>query len=280
MDKSKVTRRDLKHNFLKQIIIRADFRGVDEDEISQSLSTIKEYLKENQYIRYRTETASEIDYRLNDPQSGEIPIPVPSNIRRTEVHVFQNKEQGIYVRLSTSFVLISIESAKYKDCLTYCQNIYDLLNRIQSNASFFELCRFGIRKINNCIIMDEKLINKYFESNVIKLYKEPDTQIRSKVSVSRDFFTINNYYNVNFLRTIVCGETSDKKNAYQITIDSDIYVTEEYCSYVMSNFKDKSNEMNEYLFCIYKNSVKEELIGMLSQEKFDSNMIIGVENNG
>lgn len=62
MNKANVTRSDLKHNFIKRIIIRADFRGVDEEEITQSLAVIKEYLKGNQYIRYTKETANEIDY--------------------------------------------------------------------------------------------------------------------------------------------------------------------------------------------------------------------------
>ena len=105
MDKTSVAREALKHNFLKRIIIRADFRGVDEDELAQSLASIKKYLIDNQYIRSWKETANEVDYRLDDPQPGEIPTPVPSDIRRTEVHVFQHIEPGIKVRLSSSFVL-------------------------------------------------------------------------------------------------------------------------------------------------------------------------------
>ncbi len=280
MNKTNVTRSDLKHNFLKRIIIRADFRGVDEEEITQSLAVIKEYLKGNQYIRYTKETANEIDYRLDDPQSGEIPMPVPSSIRRTEVHVFQNIEPGICVRLSASFVFISIESAKYKNCLSYCQNICDLLNAIKDKASFFELCRFGIRKINQCLIWDEALINKYFEPHVLKLYKGCQDQSLSKVSELRDFFSLDNYYDVNFTRTIVCGEASNGRNAYQLTLDTDIYVQEEHCGNLITNFNDKSKDMNEYLFCVYKDSITEEFIGLLSQEEFESNSeIIGVEKN-
>ena len=280
MDKTKVTRDVLKHNFLKRILIRADFRGVDEEEITQSLAFIKEYLKEKQYTRNWKETANEVDYRLEDPQSGEIPMPVPSNIRRTEVYVFQNKEPGIFVRLSSSFVIIMIESAKYNNCLTYCKNIYDLLNIIKAKASFFELYRFGIRKTNQCIIWDEALIEKYFEPHVLKLYKGFHDVSQSKVSESRDFFSVKNYYDVNFIRTIVCGKANDGRNAYQLTLDSDIYVLEDHCSDLVVNFNDKAEEMNEYLFCVYIDSITEKFVSMLSQEVFESNdEIIGVEKN-
>lgn len=280
MDKTSVKRSDLKHNFLKRIIIRADFRGVDEDEIAQSLASIKEYLKDKQYIRSRKETANEIDYRLDDPQPGEIPVPIPSSIRRTEVHVFQNEEPGVSVRLSASFVLIVIESAKYKNCLTYCENIHDLLNMIKDKASFFELYRFGIRKTNQCIIWDKSLINKYFEPHVLSLYKGCQNLSQSKVSESRDFFSLNNSFDVNFVRTIVCGVASDGRNAYQLTLDSDIYVLEEQCSGLIDNFTDKSNEMNEYLFCVYKDSITKDFICLLSKEEFENhNEVSGVDRN-
>lgn len=55
---------------------------------------------------------------------------------------------------------------------------------------------------------------------------------------------------------------------------------EEHCSDLIENYGVKSNEMNEFLFGIYKDSITEEFIEKLSQEVFiDNNEIIGVEKN-
>lgn len=128
--------------------------------------------------------------------------------------------------------------------------------------------------------MDKSLINKYFEPHVLNLYKGCQNLSQSKVSESRDFFSLNNSFDVNFVRTIVCGVASDGRNAYQLTLDSDIYVLEEQCSGLIDNFTDKSNEMNEYLFCVYKDSITKDFICLLSKEEFENhNEVSGVDRN-
>lgn len=280
MDKNTVSRADLKHNFLKQIIIRADYRGVDEDEITKALPSIRAYLKDNGYIRYRTEVANEVDFHLEDPEEGTVPMPIPDNIRRTTVHVFQHAESGISVRLSPAFVLIAIESAKYKNCLTYCNNINEIIKSIQSNSDFFELVRFGIRKINQCILLDIQKLNYYFEKHLFKMYEGYPDIDRRKTFQSKECFSVVDKYDVNLICTVICGEANNGKPAYQVTFDSDIYVLEEHCNTFISDFSSETERMNNVLFDLYKDSITESFINALSESVFnDKNEILGVENN-
>lgn len=137
MEKSNIKREDLKHNFLKKIIIRADYRGVDQDEIDVSLPMIKKYLNENGYVKCRKEVAKEIDFQLEDPDNNDDIISKVNNIRKSIVYSFQNGEDGIFIKISPSFVFVSIEMAKYKNCLTYCKELDEVIKLIQKNSRFF-----------------------------------------------------------------------------------------------------------------------------------------------
>lgn len=280
MDKASITRETLKHNFLKQIVVRADYRGVDEDEILKALPKIREYLKNNKYVRYRTEIANEVDFHLEDPEEGTLPMPVPDSIRRTTVHVFQHSETGIFVRLSAAFVLISIESARYQNCLVYCNDLYKVLMIVKDNSDFFELMRFGIRKVNQCILLNVEKLNDYFNVNLFKLYNGRLDISRNKTFQSKDCFSVQNKYDVNLICTVVCGEANNGNLAYQIILDSDIYILENHCMELLDDFENKAEAMNDVLFELYKDAITDEFISKLTQPSFDSNNeIIGVEKN-
>lgn len=278
MEKLCIKREDLKHNFLKKIIIRADYRGVDETEIDKTLPLIKDYLKEQKYIKYRTEVAKEVDFLLEDPDTDNDIITKVNDVRKSIVHSFQNEEEGIYIKLSTSFVFVSIEMAKYKSCLTYCDELEQIIKYIKANSQFFELVRFGIRKINQCILLNVSKLNEYFEESFFHFHNFDET-IKSKTFQSKECFFINSY-DMNVICTIVCGETNDHKLAYQVTFDSDIYLQEERCSQLLSSFSKNVSEMNETLFTIYKEAITLNFLKLLQSETFENyDDISGVEKN-
>lgn len=279
MEKSSIKRENLKHNFLKQIIIRADYRGVDEVEITQILPQIKDYLNSQNYVKYRTEVAKEIDFQLEYPNTDMEFITKSSNVRQTIVHVFQNKESGIFVKISSSFVFATIEMAKYQNCLKYCTEIEEIINYIKIKAKFFELVRFGIRKINQCILLDVSKLNDYFEDKLFRLYNINELT-QSKTFQSKDCFAIKDLFDVNLICTIVCGEINDQTPAYQVTFDSDIYLLEEHCLKLQDSFSSTATEMNEFLFEIYKEAITLPFLEKLMKPDFVNNdEINGVEKN-
>lgn len=141
------------------------------------------------------------------------------------------------------------------------------------------MVRFGIRKINQCILLDVSKLNDYFEEKFFRLYKM-DGSIKSKTYESKECFILNDSYNMNIICTIVCGETNDHTLAYQVLFDSDIYLSEERCQKLLVTFQENVSEMNENLFMIYKEAITYQFLEKLRSEDFVSNgEIIGVEKN-
>lgn len=71
MDKNSIDRKKLKYNFLKKIIIRFDYDGMDDTELDQVISSISMELKKHDYTSRTVETEKEMQFEFNDPESGD-----------------------------------------------------------------------------------------------------------------------------------------------------------------------------------------------------------------
>ena len=65
MVKNEIGREALKYNFLKKIIIRFDYDGMDDTELDQVLSDVSLKLKEYGYTNRTTETATEMQIQFD-----------------------------------------------------------------------------------------------------------------------------------------------------------------------------------------------------------------------
>ena len=275
-NRESLTRADLKHNFLKTIIIRFDYSGISEPELEGVISKIKPVLFEKGYYRLSIELATEMDFQLDDPERVEMEgLPV-QGVRRQKVYVFKNQNEGIQLKLSPVFAFILIEKTKYIRFTDYSGTLLDVVNIIKGEIPFFNPTRFGLRKINQCIINDAKLINTYFEPAYFRLFSINADDF-SKISEAKDCI-IHQNYNINFTRTIVHGEL-DGKDAFQLVLDSDIYLLETDGVHALLNDPQMLNPMNELLFDIYKMVLTEQFIGKLQMDCFTDKEIKGVERN-
>lgn len=280
MVKNEIGREALKYNFLKKIIIRFDYDGMDDTELDQVLSDVSLKLREYGYTNRTTETATEMQIQFDDPESGNYSEVYGKKVREQKVFVFHNENPQVKLGISSSSACINIEETKYVDCLIYCDVLWKVMKIISESGKvpFFEFKRFGLRKINQCFLRDIKCLNEYFEPAHFHVFKfQDESSIKEKVMQIRESLEIADY-NVNLNRMLIRGELGGEE-AYQVNYDTDIYLLDESIEELIQN-EEKIAEMNNWLFALYKDAVTETFLNQLIEGTFDRDMIIGVEANG
>lgn len=274
--KEKVKREDIKYNFLKNIVIRFDFDGMDDSELDVVVRKISPEMKERGYNERTFEISKKMDINLQDPETVEYDGLTVKNVRQQKVFTFHNIDPQVKLKLSSSYAFISINKTKYVNCLDYCNILLYVMKVIKENVTYFSCRRFGLRKINQCYLMDIKQLGHYFKEKHYKLYSFGEDSM-PKVMQLKDSLFIKNY-NVNLIRTITCGEI-DGEEAYQINFDSDIYLLGNEDGMKVIENDGEAAAMNEVLFALYKDVVTEAFIKELIDGTFNSEIIRGIESN-
>lgn len=273
--KENFKREDIHYNFLKNITIRFDFDGVDESELEGVLGKISQELKKKGYTSRTKEICKEMDFNIDDPEKIETDGLFARNVRQQQVFVFHNKDEHIKLKISSTFAFISINKTKYVNCLEYCGVLLKVMKIVRKEVTYFNCRRFGLRKINQCFLMDITKLNDFFESKHYHLFHFGEKS-NPKVTQLKDSFFVGDY-NINLMRTIVRGEIGDQE-AYQIIFDSDIYIlgNQEVHSLIL---EEGVSNMNDILFELYKDVVTEKFLQQLNDGTFDEQIIKGVEKN-
>lgn len=168
--KNDVRRENLKNNFLKNIIVRFDYTGIAEVELDSIIAKVKPIFKTDGYNKLKEEYLTEMDFQLQDPESIEMDgLPV-KEIRKKRAYVFINDEKGIECKISTQFTFVSIQSQKYISFSEYSKTLMNVITTLKDEVEFLNCIRFGIRKVNQCIIKDIYSINKYFDTKFFQIY--------------------------------------------------------------------------------------------------------------
>lgn len=168
--KKSINRKDIRYNFLKNITIRFDFDGVDEAELGVVIQEISPVLKEKGYISRTMDICKEMDFKIDDPEKIETDGLAVRNIRQQQVYVFHNQDPQVKLRISSTFAIISINKTKYVNCLDYCDVLLDVMKSIKDKVTYFNCRRFGLRKINQCILMDIAKLNDFFEEQHYRVF--------------------------------------------------------------------------------------------------------------
>lgn len=279
LKKIEIKRQDIKYNFLKKIILRFDFQGMDESELESVVNEVSILLKEKEcgYISKRREVSNSTEYYIEDPESNETEGLYTGSAREQYVYVFENKNPQVKLKISSSFVVIAINKTKYVDCLEYCDTLLKIMNKIKEMVPFFSCLRFGIRKINQCYLFDKDKLNKYFEKSHFQIYSYGKDS-RIKVSEKTDHMFIGDY-NLNLIRTVVYGQIYGK-DAYKINYDSDLYLLgNEEIAEVLKGGISKIEVMNNILFDLYKDAITIEFLNELIDGSYNENEIDGVMKN-
>lgn len=267
-----VKREDIKFNFLKKIIIRIDFDGIEQLELEKAIEQISLILKDEGYTSRRTELCSGFELGINDPVLRGDELPTVQHVNAKKIYVFGKSDCDIKVKISTSFTLIDINKTKYVDCLKHIGLLLRVVNSVKKESGYFRVKRIGLRKINNCIFRDIEKLNDYFKKEYFPLIRYQNCTDIKTMELS-DTFSVDDRYNINFKRSIVQGEYNNQK-AYQVVLDSDIYL---YSEEIIS--EQEFEIINDYLYSLYINCLTCDFINKLMGEGVDNKEIIGVESN-
>lgn len=123
----------LKYNFLKKIIIRFDYDGMDDTELDLVISDISMELKKHGYTSRTVGTAKEMQIQINDPESGENPELYGRKVREQKVYIFHNENPKVKLNISSDCAYIAIEEAKYVNCLIYCNVLRNVMKIVSES---------------------------------------------------------------------------------------------------------------------------------------------------
>jgi uncharacterized protein (TIGR04255 family) len=286
MNKS-VKRKDIKYNFLKKIIIRVDFNGILERELEKSIEELKVYFKEKMFNRFYESFINEVDFEIKDPEQIETQRMIPINeLRKTKSYIFCKEENAIEVQISKYFMSVTIDYNKYIEFETISKLFYEAFKKIVDNNNYIRVLRLGLRKINNCILLElsrlDEIVKMNFFLNLNSYLVIYDLPILNKQNI--DTFIYKNT-NVNLIRYLSGGTLSldgEDKDAYQLVLDIDSYKNdEEYLNGIILNDKvyEELIEYNTILFNTYINLLNDNFVSCLQSGVFDNTLVLGVEKN-
>ena len=267
MEREILQRSDLKKNFLKEIIMRLDFQGVLQAEMERILMEVKPYLKEKSFNRYE-EKEKVKNQIINDDDSI-------TDVKSQISYVFMSDVMGYTIKLSVSSIILTIRTQGYSSFDEYAELFTFIAKEYKRKIDFFTVKRFGLRKINFCFSDNREVIKKYF-NNAYFNCESPATGFESQTTKRIDRLS-NGIHSINMRYAIEQGQLENDL-VYKVTLDSDIYVTDQSEIERLLFKEDSINELNETLFRIYLNAITEDFIKILCSDE-DPVDIIGVENN-
>ena len=263
----KLERNQLKKNFLKEIIMRLDFQGVLQTEMEKVLLRVKPYLKEKAFNRY------------NEKVNNQAVIEGISIKDATSqiVYSFMDENSGYTLDLSATSIVLSVKTVGYSPFENYSEIFSYVASVYKDEIDFFTVVRFGFRKINFCFVKELDQIGNYFESKYYGV-EEPITEF-DIATVNRTSRLSDGKKNINLRYIIEQGEI-DCDLYFKVTLDSDIYSTDEETIIRAMADKNELSAINETLFRIYCGVISDQLMAILLSE--DDNLpegLVGVENN-
>lgn len=269
LSNSDVKRQDFKHNFLKTIIVRADFQGVFEPEMEKVVPEVKVWAKEHGYA-YAEKPANHVNIVLNNGL-----FKSEQNVQK--IYSFSNITNGFTLDVTKEFVCLKIQTNCYIPFEDYSEIVPEITKLFESNVTYFSVIRFGLRKINKCCVADKDDINKLFNNLYVSYYNE----LEDLTNISSGHTNVFEYskYKFNYITNIVKTQ-KDNKDVYDVVIDIDAYARDNETIEELMKDEQKQSEVNDLVFKIYKSSLSEEFINMLtSDDGISEERVSGVSTN-
>ncbi len=256
MSKDEINREDLNTNFLKQTIIRLDYDMLFEKDIEKFIEKIYQYLIGKEY-RMNTNTLSSFNVNINMDEANNITNNF--NTDNENYSSFINKEGNITLDITKQFIAMNIYYNKFEKFEQILEIFNEVIKYLRDIRIGFSFNRIGIRKINAFGIEHISKINNYIEETTFNFSYKDSKENSSNLIIknSTEVFTIDVYKvnkNVNVANGIMIDQNKKENSIYQVVLDIDIYNDE-----IEKNNIDLI-KMNNTLFKIYKDSIKEDFL--------------------
>lgn len=281
-------RGDLKNNFLRRIILRLDYNGVI--DIKETLVELQKFLKSIGFVDMMSGFISEVEFELNDPILIESQSSIPlKELNKIETYKFQTADKNTFLEVNRLFVALSINSENYCVFEDYRDKFIEIIELIGKKNEYLKPTRLGLRKINNCILLNRTKFAEYFN---------PEYYRDISVSLKKDGFESDTLdskcidtvyykrYMFNYIRCLTQGtlrKDSEEQDVYQVSLDIDGYSNDsewlKNLNLDKTKFKFALDEINDALFNLYLKTLSKNFISKLSvaENKFED--ILGVKSN-
>ena len=127
-------RTSLKHNFLKNIIIRADFGGLAESEIGDCFEQIKEILLHNSYDTFMQKESTQMMFKIFDPEQVVQDGLHVNNVEKHKVYVFGNEKKDRIFQLSNTMAVMMLSPRHYTPFEDYARPFMDIIDILRKKA--------------------------------------------------------------------------------------------------------------------------------------------------
>ena len=276
MKKNQIKREYLKSDFLKQTIVRVDYDYMFDEYIEEIMKNIDSFLGEKGYSiknSFMSQFGLKVDFdKLNSDINTNIMDTINVETDKREKYVsFINEEKHIKIDITREYSAITIEYIDHIHFDEICEIFNKIYNELPRARKNIKIKRLGLRKINVYMMKDITKIKDYFEKNVFTFSSSNLDTYQFIGKNSYDNYKYKEYI-VNQIANITQGylqTNTEPKLLNQLTLDFDIYIE--------SPVKEASlGDMNDSIFEIYKNSLTEDFLNNLLNEKFSSEEIFKI----
>ena len=207
--KKEIKRSDFKYNFLKKIIMRIDYTGILDLELEKTIILLKEMLQDSGFVNLKEEYINEVDFDLKDPEKIETQLVIPiSELKKNKAFIFTTENNNMSLQVTRFFTFIDINLDGYVKFEELAKTFSKVIEIIKENNKFIRVLRLGLRKINNCLLLDISKLNEYFEeryfTNILPSIYEDDFTVNLLKSHTIDSFYIQDK-EVNLIRFLSQG---------------------------------------------------------------------------
>ncbi|MCI8396868.1 MAG: TIGR04255 family protein [Clostridia bacterium] len=275
VDKEQFKRKDLKSNFLKQMIIRIDYDYLFEKDMENIVQNSYSYLIDNDY-KMKSSTLAEFKVDLNtiNKTSDNNNVVRVDNSDKEEFFSFVKDENNIVIDITRNFATMTVNYEKFIYFNNLIEEFSKVVEKIKNIRKGLEIKRIGIRKINMYILKDINKINEYFETNLFSLHAllEDKESLLAKQTLERFMmgeYKVNELCNIS--QGILADENGKQQTAYQVIVDIDVYDD------IVKNNEICLEKINEEVFKVYKSALKIEFLEKLKKENYQDEVLIKYE---
>lgn len=274
MSKEQITRNSLKSSFLKQTIIKVDYDYLFDDYINEVMKKIDSFLGERGYVienKYMSEFGLKVDFeRLNNDENANFLDNINlEKDKREKYYSFTNNDKRIRIDITKEYFAITVDYLEYipfEELNELYEKIMEELKNVRSNI---KIKRVGLRKFNIYMMKNIEDIGNFFEDDIFSFASKNLNSYSFLGKSSLDIYSYNGYkvnQTANIAQGYMSTDTEETTTVYQLILDFDVYVDQIE--------KDVSlTDMNDNLFSIYKNSLKEDFLIRLKENNFKDERI-------
>ena len=270
------SRYTMRANMLRKVLIRIDYDGVT--DINEWIKLFKENRELSSYFqKYTKGVQNQATISLSNMEEIAASRSIPLSTFQSEpLHRFSDavfkeedgvqREDNIVMDVTSLFLTFSIDCVNCKNMDVYISFLNNYIKAFLENDKYIVIQRIGVRKLGGDVFKSLDDFSETFEESV---FATPDVANLRGGLIDREYVDriIKNdeTVKVNFARRCRAIKTDDGKTVYQALLDIDGYVDKGLIEKNQYQFpihfeKVVKNQINDYLFELYKLSVTEQYL--------------------